>query len=84
MGKPGKDELITGRLEGWRYDVMYHVLWGYLYEDVNKRWEDGQYIHTSTLQIKIDDIPTLKEGDVVHTRNSTYLLGKFFGETREL
>lgn len=69
---------ITGRLENWVYDSLWNVVWGNCYDDIHKRFRDGEWIHTS-------DIPTtrngrtgstLKEGDIIKTLNSTYLLGK--------
>jgi hypothetical protein len=62
---------VTGRLENWWYDATNHVFWGYLYDDVKDRWRDGVHIHTSMCHA-----PDAKEGDVIKTRNSTYLLGK--------
>lgn len=63
---------VTGRLEGWYWDDQYNIIWGYLYDDVRERWCDGQYIHTSHIEDKKD----YKEGDIVYTLNSSYLLGK--------
>lgn len=65
---------ITGRLEGWRLDLVHNILWGNLYDDVRNRWIEGQRIHTSDLESK--DPSSFKEGDIVDTRNSSYLLGK--------
>ena len=65
---------VTGRLEGWVRDPYKAVVWGYLFDDVHKRWEDGIHIHTSHIE-DFSDLD-LKEGDVVTTANSTYLLGK--------
>ena len=66
------DEEITGRLENWYVDLRGStmIIWGQLYDDVRKRWRDGEYVHTSSAEIK-----EVKEGDIVHTRNSVYLLG---------
>lgn len=60
---------ITGRLEDWYVDGP--VIWGSIYEDVRERWPDGTHIHTSN--VCIGDI---KEGGVIETLNSTYLLGR--------
>ena len=65
---------VTGRLENWTYDVMYNVIWGDIYNDIRGRFGDGTNIHTS-------DIPggrrmEFKEGDIVKTLNSSYLLGE--------
>ena len=65
---------VTGRLERW--SVQYGlgkqcVVWGDIYDDVRERWPDGRTIHTSGI-----DVVEFNEGDIVTTRNSTYLLGK--------
>jgi hypothetical protein len=62
---------VTGRLENWWFDELNHVYWGNLYDDVRKRWADATFIHTSMCHF-----PNAKEGDIIKTRNSTYLLGK--------
>ena len=65
---------ITGRLENWVLDASFNMMWGEIYDDVHNRWWNGAHIHTSTLKhpIKTEH----KEGDIIQTRNSTYLLGK--------
>lgn len=65
---------VTGRLESWYWDNTYNIVWGYLFDDVRGRWRDGEHIHTSNITSHKQD--TTKEGDVVTTLNSTYLLGK--------
>ena len=67
-------EEITGRLEYWIYDERNNIFWGDLYGDVHNRWRDGQDIHTST--VTTPEAPLSKEGDVIETLNSKYLLGK--------
>lgn len=62
---------ITGRLEDWFYDGV--MVWGNLYEDTKQRWYDGVHIHTSAV---LTDRMYIKEGEVIQTRNSRYLLGK--------
>ena len=67
-------EEITGRLEHWsRHQTTNKefIIYGHLYDDVHKRWENGYYIHTSGILNR-----KLAEGDIVNTKNSTYLLGK--------
>ena len=70
---------ITGTLKHWDFhhanDEEY-VIVGYLYGDVNARWEDGTQITTSG--IRYEDFPTdeLEDGSIINTRNSTYKLGK--------
>ncbi|MGL1886294.1 MAG: hypothetical protein OCD76_07245 [Reichenbachiella sp.] len=67
---------VTGRLEDWyrsqpaSYEDEF-MIWGDCYDDIHKRFPDGMVIHTSGIKNR-----EVKEGDVVKTRNSTYLLGK--------
>ena len=61
----------TARLENWKYDSMWHCFNGYIFDDVRMRFPDGSYIYTSHCVE-----PDAKEGDIIHTLNSTYLLGK--------
>lgn len=66
---------VTGRLEDWTHDKEgFNVIWGHVYEDVRGRFRDGTWIHTSVL--RHPKIAVHKEGDIVRTLNSTYLLGK--------
>lgn len=67
---------VTGRLEGWYWDSYHGIIWGYLYDDIRERWWDGARIHTSL--ITSHKLGEAKEGDIVTTLNSTYLLGKPF------
>jgi len=66
---------VTGRLENWHVSMPIVtgevMIWGDVYEDIRNRFNDGTYIHTSGCESK-----KYVEGDVVTTRNSTYLLGK--------
>jgi hypothetical protein len=65
---------ITGRLEKWviqERGLEEFVVWGHVYDDTRERFPDGTMIHTSGIRSR-----PLKEGDVVTTRNSTYLLGE--------
>lgn len=61
----------TARLENWEYDKGWYVFKGYIFDDVHMRFPNGSYIHTSHCVE-----PDAKEGDIIHTLNSTYLLGK--------
>lgn len=64
---------ITGRLENWtRQQVTKKefIIWGDCYDDVHGRFLDGDRVHTSGILNR-----ACKEGDVVKTRNSVYLLG---------
>ena len=68
------EQKITGRLENWQRQQATKkefIVWGYIYDDRAKRWADGEVIHTSGIKNR-----QIKEGDIVTTRNSTYLLGK--------
>lgn len=65
---------ITGRLENWSWDPIFRVIWGHLYDDVHRRWGDGQYIHTSN--VTSHDRSNTVEGVIISTLNSTYLLGR--------
>ena len=66
---------VTGRLEFWHVSVPAItgevMVWGDVYDDERGRFNNGTYIHTSGCENK-----EYKEGDVVVTRNSTYLLGE--------
>ena len=62
---------VKGLLENW-YPFGY-VMVGEIHDDKDKRFDDGTTIRTSTVQ---GDMTNLKEGDVIETLNSTYLLGK--------
>ncbi len=70
------ETIITGRLENWTYDLVWKVLLGDIYEDTKGRFQDGLWIHTSVLKHTKEEIKAFKEGDVVTTKYSTYLLGK--------
>jgi len=79
---------ITGRLEGWMVGATYtalqeYIIWGYCYEDVRSRFRDGTQIHTSGIKLTDYPIDELKEGMVVKTRNSAYMLGKPFAKSGE-
>jgi hypothetical protein len=69
---------VTGRLENWIYDPLWNVVWGNVYDDARKRFRDGEWIHTSDIPVtrvgRTGDV--LKEGDIIKTLNSKYLLGK--------
>lgn len=70
------DKEVTGRLIDWEYDPINHVIWGHLVEDIRKRFRDGAKIHTSNLSVSRDKAKELKNGDLVKTRNSLYLLSE--------
>lgn len=68
------EDTITGRLENWHWDMYFKIIWGNIYDDINKRFVDGTWIHTSDIEGQKE----CKEGDIVKTRNSSYLLGKHY------
>ena len=49
------------------------IIWGLILEDKKGRFRDKTYIHTSTI---LSNIKIIKEGDIITTKNSKYLLGK--------
>jgi len=68
-------QVVTGRLENW-FPVAAHteghiVVWGEIYDDVHERWLDGHQVRTSYFPER-----PLKEGDLIKTLNSLYLLGQ--------
>jgi len=71
-----KPDEITGRLEAWNTQVAGDVfaVWGHVFDDVRGRFRDDTTIRTSA--IPVSELPNLKQGYVVETRNSRYLLGK--------
>ena len=61
----------TGRIEEW---VLWNgKIWGNIFDDKKGRFEDGIHIHTSSI---VPEGQKCKEGAVITTRNSAYLLGK--------
>lgn len=64
----------TGRLENWKWDSSYNVLWGQIYDDTQGRFPDGTHIHTSSIKLSPENI--LAENHIIKTKNSFYLLGK--------
>lgn len=73
---------VIGRLENWFIAFWGDgtkdlVVWGDIYDDKRKRFKDGLHIHTSYLiEINESNMKDVKEGDVIKTKNSYYLLGK--------
>lgn len=73
------EQQITGTLHNWYLGKNYgeeYILWGDIRGDIHGRFPDGSWIHTSGIKHSDFPVESLKEGDVVKTRNSTYLLGK--------
>ena len=68
------NEEYDGVLTNWIIDPMGRgVLWGEIFGDKKERFNDGSWIHTSYMEP--DVISGAKEGIVVRTLNSAYLLG---------
>jgi hypothetical protein len=69
------DAIPTGRLEGWKAVGVHEetALFGRVYDDKLKRFHDDTVIRTSRLA---DNSIELKEGMLVETNGSKYLLGK--------
>ncbi|QIG68142.1 hypothetical protein EVB55_207 [Rhizobium phage RHph_Y68] len=63
----------TARLEDWGVIDGKNQIFGNVFEDSKGRFDDGQYVKTSPSE---QNLHLLEEGDVVHTKNSVYLLGK--------
>ncbi|QIG69779.1 hypothetical protein EVB81_210 [Rhizobium phage RHph_I46] len=63
----------TARLEDWGVVEGKNQLFGNVFEDSKGRFDDGQFVKTSPA---FDDPKDLKEGDLVSTKSSVYLLGK--------
>ena len=65
---------VNARLEQWTKSATHEgqfVIWGDINGDTQGRWMDGTRIHTSGIKDR-----EVKEGDIVETRNSVYLLGQ--------
>lgn len=73
------DLIPTGRLEEWTF--FQGVIYGTIYDDKLKRFRDGTEIRTSLVVSTAKD---RKEGRVIETRNSRYLLGKKFKPRKDL
>lgn len=67
---------VTGRIENWTLYEQERVIIGNLYDDIHDRWGEGQVITTSRLLPMSMQANAIKEGSVVSTQNSHYLLGK--------
>lgn len=71
----------TARIEDWveRHVAVGIYIIGHIYDDAKGRWEDGTLFITSAVCDENRVRKLLghsKEGDVVRTLNSTYLLGR--------
>lgn len=65
----------TGRIENWAYNRKQNIIIGEIYDDKEGRFEDGVVISTSRLKPMSMQVSKPKEGVVISTMNSTYLLG---------
>ena len=61
-----------GQLEDWF--LQQGMVYGRIFADRKCRFPDGFFLHTSEV-LEASDKP-LKEGSIIETRNSVYLLGK--------
>lgn len=66
----------TARLENWAHDKKQNIIVGDIYFDIHGRWPDGTFIRTSRLKPMSMQIASPKEGVVIATENSQYMLGK--------
>lgn len=65
----------TAKLEDWYVDISGSIC-GNIYGDSKDRFKDGSPIKTSyTLPMSMQ-VSSPKEGIIIFTRNSSYLLGK--------
>jgi hypothetical protein len=66
-----------GNVYGVRIDSLNRLqerfVWGNVYADKKKRFENGEEIRTSKV---VTDILDIKEGCIIKTKNSNYKLGK--------
>ncbi|AIK68461.1 hypothetical protein P10VF_248 [Rhizobium phage vB_RleM_P10VF] len=63
----------TARLENWGIVDGKKKLFGNVHADTKARFEDGQYVQITPIDV---DLEGLTVGQVVETKNSTYLLGE--------
>ena len=64
------------RIENWAYDKKSNTIVGDIYDDIHERWTNGTFIQTSKLKPMSMQLSSPKEGVVVATLNSQYMLGK--------
>lgn len=76
---------VTATLKDWSIHTFSggdgKFLHGRIYNDTKHRWENGHVIRTSLVLSMSEDEP--KEGVIVTTANSTYLLGNPFSVAGE-
>lgn len=75
---------LTAKLNNWEMVPTYldskFIIWGDIEGDAKGRFLDGTRIHTSWLK---DPRKDFKEGDIVRTEYSSYLLGTPKEETSD-
>lgn len=61
---------VVGVLREWRKHICLpdgtFVIWGFIYDDILRRFPNGQFIHTA----KVEHV----EGDIVYTAKHAYRL----------
>lgn len=67
---------VTARIENWAFNKKQNVIIGDIYDDIYCRWRDGTLITTSLLKPMSMQVSSPKEGAIMETLNSSYLLGK--------
>lgn len=70
----GPQEELTGILINWyteKVSEKEYIIWGNIYGDIDQRFRDGTFIHTSGVSSEQES----KQGAIVQTRNSRYYLG---------
>ena len=67
---------FTATIENWAWHKKSNTIVGYIYGDLNGRFEDGTFIKTSTLKPMSMNVSSPKEGAIIQTLNSSYKLGK--------
>lgn len=70
LPKVDKQQATATLKRWWRLD---NVLWGNIHDDTKGRFSDGVLVRTSRIA---GTTPVLKQGDLVQTANSLYLLGE--------
>lgn len=66
----------TARLENWAYNKKMNIIVGDCFGDIHDRFADGSSIQTSRLKPMSMQVSAPKEGVIMATLNSSYLLGK--------
>lgn len=73
-------EMIDATINNWILSPLCKNIEGFIADDAKGRWKDGTFFHTSSIpNLTISEYLNLKEGDIVKTLNSVYLLGRKSG-----